>query len=255
MFLRYIIKQLLLPPGILFIFLLLAWWLRRARPRLAGCLFVLGLGGLWLMSLPVVVKTAAHALESVPPLPMDQWAGLAGKADAIVVLGAGRDRDDIAWGGTDQPSALAFDRIRYASRIAKASGLPVLISGGLDYDRPPSEAAMMADSMEHDFGVKVRWQEGESRTTWENARFTAAMLDKEGIKRIVLVTHGWHMPRSLWSFQQAGFTVIPAPMGFLGGKSDGPVGGWLPEPKSVWQNGWLMNEAVGAVGYRLFYRH
>lgn len=254
MFLRYVFKQLLIPPGILFVFVLLAWWLRRARPRLAGCLLALGLGGLWLMSLPVVLRTAAHAMESVPPLPMEQWASLAQRADAIVVLGAGRERDDAAWGGTDQPSALASERLRYAARLAKASGLPVLISGGLDYGRPPSEAAMMAESLEKDFGVTARWQEGESRTTWENATRTAAMLDKEGIKRIVLVTHGWHMPRSVWSFQQVGFTVVPAPMGFLGGQSAGPLGGWLPEPKAEWQNGWLLNEAIGAVGYRLFYR-
>lgn len=254
MFLRYAIKQLFLPPGILFILLVLAWWLRRAKPRLAGCLFVLGLGGLWLMSLPAVMRTAAHAMESVPPVPVDQWAGLAQKADAIVVLGAGRERDDVAWGGVDQPSALAAERLRYAARLAKASGLPVLISGGLDYGNPPSEAAMMAESLQKDFGVTARWQEGESRTTWENATFTAAMLSKEGIKRVVLVTHGWHMPRSVWSFEHAGLTVVPAPMGFLGGHSSGPVGGWLPEPKAMWLNGWLLNEGVGAVGYRLFYR-
>ena len=54
---RYFVKQLLLPPGILLLLLVLAWWLRSTRPRLAGVLFALGVGGLWLMSLPVVVIT------------------------------------------------------------------------------------------------------------------------------------------------------------------------------------------------------
>ncbi|BCQ65075.1 hypothetical protein PBOI14_68250 [Pseudomonas sp. Boi14] len=53
---RYFIKQLLLPPGILLLLLLLAWGLRRSRPRLAGWCFALGLGGFWLMSLPVMVE-------------------------------------------------------------------------------------------------------------------------------------------------------------------------------------------------------
>jgi len=34
----------------------------------------------------------------------------------------------------------------------------------------------MADTLAEDFGVAARWLEGESRTTWENAQFTAAML-------------------------------------------------------------------------------
>lgn len=42
---RYFIKQLLLPPGILLLLLALAWWFRRSRPRLAGLCFALGFGG------------------------------------------------------------------------------------------------------------------------------------------------------------------------------------------------------------------
>ena len=46
----------------------------------------------------------------------------------------------------------------------------------------------MADSLRNDFGVTVRWQESQSRTTWENATMTAAMLQPQGIKRVVVVT-------------------------------------------------------------------
>ena len=169
---RYFVKQLLLPPGLLLLLLVLAWWLRRSRPRLATCCFVLGAGGFWLMSLPVVVQWGAKALEREPPLARSEWASLAERADVIVVLGAGRERGDLAW-GTDQPTGVALDRERYAARLAKASGLPLLTSGGLHYGTPPTEAALMAQSLADDFGVSVRWQEGASRTTWENAKMTA----------------------------------------------------------------------------------
>lgn len=53
---RYFVKQLLMPPGLLLLLLVLAWWFRRSRPRLAAAHFVLGAGGFWLMSLPVVVQ-------------------------------------------------------------------------------------------------------------------------------------------------------------------------------------------------------
>ena len=52
---------------------------------------------------------------------------------------------------------------------AAGLGAAVLISGGLHYGRPPSEAALMANALLQDFGVPTRWQEGLSRTTWENA--------------------------------------------------------------------------------------
>lgn len=250
---RYFIKQWLLPPGLLFLLLLAAWWLRKRRPRLALACFVLGLGGLWAMSLPWVVEHAARQLETEQALSLEQWSGLAARADAIVVLGAGRERGDPAWGGQDQPTGTALERMRYAAQLAKASGLPVLISGGLHYGTPPSEAQLMADRLRDDFGVLVKWKEEGSRTTWENAQMSAQVLQPLGIRRVVVVTQAWHMQRSRWSFEQAGFEVVAAPVGFLGQDHARPFAGLLPDSRAVWQSGQLLNEAVGLVGYRLFY--
>ncbi len=250
--LRYVLKQLVLPPGCLLLLLLVGWWLRRRSPRVAAACFVLGITGLVLMSLPITVEWAARALEHEPALAEVEWAGLAQRADAIVVLGGGREQDDPAW-GSDQPSSLAMERLRYAARLARATGLPVLTSGGLHYGQPPSEAALMAQVLARDFDVTVRWQEGLSRTTWENARYSAKKLQDAGIKRIVLVTQAGHMPRSRWSFEHVGFTVIAAPVGFIGVPNARPLGGWLPESKAIWQSSMLLNEAVGLLAYPLAY--
>ncbi len=114
--------------------------------------------------------------------------------------------------------------------------MPILTSGGLHYGTPPSEAKMMADSLRDDFGVACAGRKGRSRTTWENAQFSAEVLLPQGIKRVVVVTQAWHMPRAVWSFQQAGFEVVPAPVGFLGvdnaraaGRLDAGVQGDLAE--------------------------
>jgi len=250
---RYFVKQLLLPPGILLLFLLSAWWLRHSRPRLAGVLFAVGLGGMWLMSLPVMVEWSARTIEREPALAPNEWSSLSERADAIVLLGSGRERDDPAW-GSDQPTGIGLERQRYAAQLAKASGLPVLVTGGLHYGTPPSEAQIMADSLREDSGVEVRWKEERSRTTWENAQMSAEILLPQGIKRVVVVTQAWHMPRSVWSFEKAGFEVVPAPVGFLSVDNARPLGGWMPEYKSVWQSGLLLNEAVGQIAYPLFYR-
>lgn len=249
---RYFFKQLLLPPGGLLLLLLAAWWLRRRAPRLAAVCFVLGFGGLWLMSLPVTVEWAARALEREPALDRTQWSSLGQQAQAIVVLGAGREQADPGW-GSDQPSHIALERLRYAARLAKASGLPILASGGLHYGQPPSEAWLAAEALERDFATPTRWLEERSRTTWENALYSAQQLKAAGIERIVLVTSASHMPRSRWCFERNGLQVIAAPMGFRGVPNGRPFGGWLPESQAVWHNGLLLNEAVGMLVYPLIY--
>jgi len=250
---RYILKQLLMPPGILLLLMLLGWWLRRRFPRLAGVCFVTGFGGLWLMSLPAVMQWSAGLLEREPALEEARWATLAQRADAIVILGAGREQNDPGWGGADQPGLMALERLRYAARLARASGLPMAATGGLHYGQPPSEAALMADAMKRDYGLDIRWQEEQSRTTWENAMLSAELLQPQGVRRVVLVTQAWHMPRSRWSFEQAGFEVISAPMGYLSAGYARPLGGWLPESRVIWQSSQLLNEAIGLLVYPIVY--
>ncbi|GAB6388357.1 YdcF family protein [Stutzerimonas marianensis] len=249
---RYFFKQLLLPPGGLLLLLLVGWWLRRRAPRLAAGCFVAGFGGLWLMSLPVTVEWAARQVETEPALARSDWARAGQLAQAIVVLGAGREQADPGW-GSDQPSHIALERLRYASRLAKSTGLPILASGGLHYGEPPSEALLAAEALQRDFSTQTRWLEERSRTTWENAVESAEILKAAGVERVLLVTSASHMPRARWCFEQVGLQVIPAPMGFLGVPNGRPFGGWLPESKAIWQNGALLNEAAGLLLYPLLY--
>ena len=78
--------------------------------------------------------------------------------------------------------------------------LPLLISGGLHYGQPPSEAAMMADVLQRDFGVATCWREERSRTTWENALFTAELFQGAGREPRGAGDPGAHMPRARWRF-------------------------------------------------------
>lgn len=253
--LRFILKQLILPPGGFLLLILLAWllWVWLRRPRLASLCLLVGVLGLWSFSLPVAMEWAARQIEREPALVEAQWPDLAQRAEAIVILGSGREEADPAW-GSDQPSVTAIERLRYAARLQRASNLPILISGGLHYGRPPSEAALMAEVLWRDFGVATRWREGQSRTTWENAQFSAELLKAEGIRRVVLVTQASHMPRSRWCFERAGLEVVAAPLGFIGVPNARPLGGWLPESKALWENTRLLNEALGMLVYPLLYR-
>lgn len=249
---RYIIKQLAFPPSGLLLLLLCSVLLRKRWPKLAAAGLLISISGLYAMSLPVTVEYAARALEAEPALTPAQWPALKQHADAIVVLGGGREVNDPAW-QADQPSLMAMQRLRYAARLAKASDLPILVTGGLHFGQPPSEAQIMADSLQHDFNITARWLESESRTTWENAAFSTGILQAQGIQRVVLVTNAWHMSRARWSFEQFGFEVLSAPVGFLSVPNGRPLNGWLPEGKAMWQNTALLNEVVGGMLYRLTY--
>ena len=52
--------------------------------------------------------------------------------------------------------------------------------------------------------------EERSRNTSQNAVFTADILARRGIDRILLVTSAIHMPRSKALFEAQGLEVIPA---------------------------------------------
>ena len=250
---RFILKQLLMPPGVLLLLIALGWWLRRRFPRLAFACFTVGLSGRLRMCQPAVSQWSAPRVEREPGREQAQWATLAQRADAIVILGAGREQSDPGWGGADQPGLMALERLRYAARLARVSGLPMAATGGLHYGQPPSEAALMADAMRRDYGLEIRWLEEQSRTTWENAVLSAELLQPQGVRRVVLVTQAWHMQRALWSFEQAGFEVITAPMGYLSSGYERPLGGWLPESRAIWQSSQVLNEVIGLLAYPIVY--
>ena len=95
-----------------------------------------------------------------------------------------------------------------AARLHRETGLPVLASGG------DGEAAAIKKHLEDDFHVSVRWTEGNSLNTEQNAMFSAEILARENIQRIILVTQALHMRRARMMFLDRGFEVIPAPTDF-----------------------------------------
>jgi uncharacterized SAM-binding protein YcdF (DUF218 family) len=112
-------------------------------------------------------------------------------------------------------ATLTLERVRYGARVARLTGLPVLVSGGSVLEGEP-EAKLMADALEREFGVPVRWIESRSRTTHENAVLSADTLKRERIDRIVLVTHVFDTRRAIAEFETQGLSVVAAPTGGRG---------------------------------------
>jgi uncharacterized SAM-binding protein YcdF (DUF218 family) len=92
----------------------------------------------------------------------------------------------------------------------------------------------MKRALEEEFGVAVRWVENRSRDTHTNARLTAAILLPQGITRVVLVAHGFDMPRATAELAAAGLHVTPAPTLVTAASPvvDHPVE-WLPSMSAL----------------------
>lgn len=211
-FLKKLLATIILPPTGLFLTILIGLWLMRAknsRWRNRGFfLAILSVMFLFLLNTPIVSRVLVEPLEPYPPIMQSQL----NQAQAIVILGGGTYYDAPEYGG-DTVSSATLQRIRYGARLAHQSDLPLLVTGGSPYGGRP-EAVLMAETLEREFGVKVRWVEDESRNTTENAMLSAVQLKADGITHIALISHGRHLPRSILLFQKEGLTVIPAPTGF-----------------------------------------
>ena len=227
-----------------------AWLLRRKRPVLARRLGVFSFCALWFFSTGAVgFKLAEWVEQQTPALDLND-PNLAQKADAIVVLGAGRTFSATEYGKADVVSSSGVQRLRFAAELEHRVHKPILLSGG-EPDRPgKSEAALMAVSLEEDFGIKARWLEEKSVNTLENAEYSYRMLAREKIRRVFLVSHASHMPRAKRAFEVAGFVVVPAPMGFISdaGNIYSPLS-WIPGPGGTEMSWVFFHEIIGAAWY------
>jgi len=209
--LTYLAGGVLVPPASLILLGLLGWVLGRRRPALGAALSGFSLAALLLLSLPVTAYSLMSRLEA-PPLSDPRALG---DARAIVILAGGVARGAPDWGG-DTINLFTLQRVRFGAKLARQSGLPVLVTGAAPDEDGPGEAVMMRDVLSLEFGVTPRWVDERARNTAGNAREAAALLQAAGIGRVALVTSAFHMPRAQRAFERAGLQVVPAPTGYFG---------------------------------------
>lgn len=239
------ISVFLLPPLNLLLGALAGLLLLRAYPRLGRVLLVASLALLWLCSTPYFAEGALHLLEREIKAVDTRTQ----PADAIVVLGGGTYFHAPEY-GADTVSEATLVRLRYAARLQREIGKPLLVTGGKPLGNTLSEAQQMRAVLEQEFGVPVRWAEGASDNTLENARLSYGMLQKEGIKRIYLVTHAWHMPRSIMAFRAAGFDAVPAPTAFTT-RYQTDLLSFVPRAEALHDSKIFMHEVIGLLWYQL----
>jgi uncharacterized SAM-binding protein YcdF (DUF218 family) len=187
-FTRFASRWITQPSEVMLAFIGLFWLvslLPKRWGRRPARITVVGLALSYLLALsPLFINIAGKVLES--PIPDD--SGMA--AEAIVVLGRGNGYN---------PS-----RITVVRKLWEEERAPLIFASGI------SDAPRILGSLQRQ-GIPEQSLQGEecSRTTYENAKFTALLLKPQGVKRILLVTDSPHMMRSLLTFRGFGFSVTP----------------------------------------------
>ncbi|HEY3178186.1 MAG TPA: YdcF family protein [Casimicrobiaceae bacterium] len=221
-------KALVLPPAAPLLIALVGLALLDRHRRLGRFLATLGVVLLVLVSLPAVATFLIRFVDDSPPLDVAR----AKSAQAIVILGGGTRRAAPEYGG-DTLNRPTFERVRYGARVARLTGLPVIVVGGRPEPTRETEAKVMRDALQDEFGVAVRWTEDRSTNTHENALMAAAILRPAGVTRVVLVAHGFDMPRAIAEFAAAGLDAIPAATGLPAPPQPGTLLDYIPSVEGL----------------------
>lgn len=246
-----LLSSLVMPLGggclLLVIGLLLSW--RRpglSRAFVAGALVVVG--GL---GMGVVSDRLLGPLErayAVPPPTL--------RAEAAVVLAGTVDLrrstpDRIEF--YDRPERL----IEGARLVREGRAHWLVISGGSgDPEWPVAREADFLARFAVDLGVprdRILVQR-ESRTTAEDARYTAKLLREREIRSVFLVTSAFHLPRSMGCFRKAGVDPVAYPVDFRATPRFAGAMRWLPSSAALNASTLALHEYVGYATYRLLGR-
>ena len=174
--------------------------------------------------------------------------------NVIVLLGAGSEK--LAGTNRVEPGLLAFGRIEKTAQAyqdCKKFGRRciVVISGGDPLRHGLAEADAYLPELQK-FGVSSVdiMLENKSLNTWQNAQFCAALLKQNGLianDKIILVTSGVHMRRSLTYFKHFGLQAQPLRADYASVRLS-----WLPTAYNLMLTDAALHEYVGEWRYQLY---
>lgn len=211
-FLSKLIPLFVYPAGLASLLLIAAliFW---KRQKLARWMVLLAFAIIFILGNRWVSMGLVRSLEQqyLPQEPYEQ-------ADVAVVLGGGTD--PIQYPRMIPEVNGAGDRIIYGVKLYKDGLVDHLIVTGATADWQGTFATTPAQDMStllQLMGVPADAiiEEDDSLNTFEDAQFSAEIIQENGWKKVILVTSALHMPRAARLFEKAGIEVIPAPVDYI----------------------------------------
>lgn len=246
LFFNKLLPLFVLPTGLIALLVLLALWRKKRWPLLLALLV------LYLSSIPLVGGRLIGWVESrYPAVAVSQ----AGPADAIVVLGG------ILGPRVEQGLVPNFletsERFEAGVALLQAGQAPALIFTGarMSWRNTTStegdelKRIALARGVPADRVIVT----GEVQNTADEAAATAGLMKAHGWKRVILVTTGWHMPRSVHQFKRAGVDCVIFPVDFrFDPERKVTAIDFVPRGEAWQQTETALRECYGYLLYRLF---
>lgn len=222
---------------------------RRKLALFGRCLAILALALVLALGIGPAGTWLLYPLEQRFPAYVDDERPIAG----VIVLG-GAILPNLSFDRRQLVLGDASERIvAFADLARRHPDLRLIFSGG-------SGAILGDDAVEAAafarFGATLGIEpsrvtlERVSRTTWENAEMSKALLPPDANGRWLLVTSAWHMPRAVGAFRAAGVNVVPYPVDYR----TSPARLWRPEPSvaaGLDRIDTAVREWLGLLAYRL----
>ncbi len=172
-------------------------------------------------------------------------------AQAIVVLGGGSIYDDTYPTLILGPYSLM--RLQRAFELWKEQPLPFLLSGGSGWEHEGTGEAQLMKNTLTIWGVPEDniFIEDHSSTTWENAAFSAPIIEEKQWDKIYLVTSNIHLRRSIVAFSHflPGRTIITVPAHPTYDRVPFTSGDLLPNPAALTATTQSLHEIAGTAVY------
>lgn len=246
LFLNKLLPVFVLPLGVVCGLVLFALWRKKWWPGL------LALGVLYVCSIPLVSNQLISRLESRHPA-----VALAEveTAEAVVVLG-----------GILGPKVDAGFTTNWLDTVERFEAGVALVQSGKAGRLVFTGARMPWENTETTEGGELRrlaiargvppekiLVTRDIVNTATEAQAVSALMKAEGWRRVILVTSGWHMPRSALLFRRAGVDCILFPVDFRTDRTRAVAAIDLVPKAEAWQmTETVIRECYGWMFYRLF---
>jgi uncharacterized SAM-binding protein YcdF (DUF218 family) len=129
----------------------------------------------------------------------------------------------------------------------------IVVSGGrvVEDESVPPAAWLMRDFLTaHGVDRSQIVVEDQSRTTHENAVETAHLLQKMGVKKVVLVTDAAHLLRAVRCFRAEGIDAVPCGCRYRSSLSHLTIRAFLPDLGTARSRHYVTHEWVGIAWYK-----
>lgn len=246
-----LIAGLFLPLSLFFVAMLVAFLLRKSKKKTAYRIGISSVILLYIASLPLLSSYLQNRIDIRHHYPQSISDST---FSAIVILGGYTSQISTSRGQKVQ-ALTGIDRLFSGINLWFEGWAPVVIlTGGTRYpdtETPESERIKSHVLRYWNIPEDVILSEPKSMTTRENALFTAALMEDEGMPlSVVLVTSATHMRRAVFAFEQAGFEVYPYATDYSNFSTGFPAG-FLPSVSALHFTSGVFKERLGFWYYRL----